>query len=179
MFTLLIIYLGYKYSVHYFSFLSASVAEGRSVAFIAQQFKKDFLDTLSLILRFYILLFRMMVYDMLEDCFDGYYIFVGDLDDDEYFNELFLFFDSLFLFKIDNLDDRSFLLEGESNFTYDLFYSYYVIWGKLFFFLFFMIEEGARLGLAFYITFLILFSIHSTSLSYSESLYLIRGRCLN
>jgi len=171
MFTALIIYLGYKYSVHYFSFLSASTNEGRSASFITQQFKKDFLDTLSLILRFYILLFRMTVYDMLEDCFDGYYIFVGDLDDDEYFNELFIYIDNLFLFKTDNLDDRSFILEGENNFTYDLFYTYYIIWGKLFFFLFFMIEEGARLGLAFYITFLILFAIHSSSVSYDEGVY--------
>ena len=82
-FTLLIVYLLCKYSVHYFSFLAASVSGGKSTVFILQQFKKDLLETFSLLLRFYILLFRMNVYDTLEDCLDGYYIFVGDFDDDQ------------------------------------------------------------------------------------------------
>lgn len=170
-FSTVIFYLLYKYSVHYFAFLAASVAEGRSVSFIAQQFKKDFLDTFSLMLRFYILLFRMNVYDTLEDFFDGYYIFVGDFDDDEYLNELFLSLHGTLLFTIDNQDDRSFLLEDENDFSNDFFYTYYVLWGKLFFFVFFMAEEGARLALAFYITFLIIFEIHAVNCSYKEDTY--------
>jgi len=30
------------------------------------------------------------VYDFIEDVLDTYYIFIGDFDDDEYLNELFL-----------------------------------------------------------------------------------------
>ena len=175
-FTTVILYLLYKYSVHYFAFLAASVAEGRSVSFIAQQFKKDFLDTFSLMLRFYILLFRMNVYDTLEDFFDGYYIFVGDFDDDEYLNELFLSLHGTLLFTIDNQDDRSFLLEDENDFSNDFFYTYYVLWGKLFFFVFFMAEEGARLALAFYITFLIIFEIHAVNCSYKEDNYFLNKK---
>jgi hypothetical protein len=82
-FTLAVFYLGYKYSIHYFSFLDSSISEGRSVGFIVKQVFKDFLNSLSLLLRFYILLFRINVYDSLDDFFDSYYIFVGDFDEGE------------------------------------------------------------------------------------------------
>lgn len=82
MFSFIIFYLCYKHSIHYFAFLAASKTETRSVKFVANQFFADFLDTFSLMLRFYILLFRMNVYDNLDDFFDSYYIFVGDFDDE-------------------------------------------------------------------------------------------------
>ena len=168
MFTIVVLYLIYKHSIHYFAFLEASVSEGRSVNFVTVQFVKDFLATFSLMLRFYILLFRMNVYDTLEDFFDSYYIFIGDFDDDEYLNELFLSIHGTILFTFDNHDDRSFLFEDENDFSADLFYSYYVIWGKFFYFLVYMLEEGARLGLALYITFLIIFEVHAANCSYKE-----------
>lgn len=126
-FTLLVSYLVYKYSVHYFAFLEASVAEGRTVGFVAKQFFRDFLNTFSLLLRFYILLFRINVYDSLDDFFDSYYIFVGDFDDDEYLNELFLSIHGTLFFTLDNNDDRSYLLEDENDFANDLFYTYFVV----------------------------------------------------
>jgi hypothetical protein len=127
MFSFIIFYLCYKHSIHYFAFLAASKAETRSVKFVANQFFADFLDTFSLMLRFYILLFRMNVYDNLDDFFDSYYIFVGDFDDDEYLNELFLSIHGTILFTLDNGDDRSFLLEDENDFSNDLFYTYFVL----------------------------------------------------
>jgi len=126
-FTLIIVYLCYKHSIHYFAFLEASVVEGRTVGFIAKQVFRDFLNTFSLMLRFFTLLFRMNVYDNLDDFFDSYYIFVGDFDDDEYLNELFLSVHGTMLFTLDNNDDRSFLLEDENDFTGDFFYTYFVI----------------------------------------------------
>lgn len=126
-FSLVVGYLVYKYSIHYFAFLEASVAKDRSVGFVAKQFSKDFLNTFSLLLRFYILLFRINVYDTLDDFFDSYYIFVGDFDDDEYLNELFLSIHGTMLFTLDNNDDRSFLLEDENDFAHDLFYTYFVV----------------------------------------------------
>ena len=172
MFSIVVLYLIYKHSIHYFAFLEASVSEGRSVNFVTVQFVKDFLATFSLMLRFYILLFRMNVYDTLEDFFDSYYIFIGDFDDDEYLNELFLSIHGTILFTFDNHDDRSFLFEDENDFASDLFYSYYVIWGKFFYFLIYMLEEGARLGLALYITFLIIFEVHAANCSYREDTFL-------
>ena len=171
-FTILVLFLVFKYSVHYFAFLEASVAEGRTVNFATKQFFKDFLNTFSLLLRFYILLFRINVYDSLDDFFDSYYIFVGDFDDDEYLNELFLSIHGTMFFTLDNNDDRSFMLEDENDFTNDLFYTYFVVWGKLMLFLFFTVEEIARLGLAFYICYLIIFEVHSVNCSYREDNFL-------
>lgn len=172
MFSFIIFYLCYKHSIHYFAFLAASKTETRSVKFVANQFFADFLDTFSLMLRFYILLFRMNVYDNLDDFFDSYYIFVGDFDDDEYLNELFLSIHGTILFTLDNNDDRSFLLEDENDFSNDLFYTYFVLWGKLYLFVFFIAELAARLGLAFYIFYLIIFEVHSVNCSYREDNFL-------
>jgi len=126
-FSIIVSYLVYKHSIHYFAFLDASESKGRSVGFVTKQFFKDFLNTFSLLLRFYILLFRINVYDTLDDFFDSYYIFVGDFDDDEYLNELFLSIHGTILFTLDNNDDRSFLLEDENDFSNDLFYTYFVL----------------------------------------------------
>jgi hypothetical protein len=89
LFCFLVFFLFIKYSTHYFSFLEASVEEGRSVLFVLKQFFKDFINTLSLFLRFFALLFRLNVYDTLDDFYDSYYIFLCDFDDDEYVSELF------------------------------------------------------------------------------------------
>ena len=175
-FTILVLYLVFKHSIHYFAFLEASVAEGRTVNFATKQFLKDFLNTFSLLLRFYILLFRINVYDSLDDFLDSYYIFVGDFDDDEYLNELFLSIHGTLFFTLDNNDDRSFLLEDENGFANDLFYTYFVVWGKLMFFLFFTVEEISRLGLAFYICYLIIFEVHSVNCSYKEDNYVFSKR---
>ena len=126
-FSLIIIYLCYKHSINYFAFLEASKNEGRSIRFVSTQFFSDFMNTFSLMLRFYTLLFRMNVYDTLDDFFDSYYIFVGDFDDDEYLSELFMSLHGTLFFTLDNNDDRSFLLEDENDFGGDLFYTYFVL----------------------------------------------------
>jgi hypothetical protein len=125
-FCILIIYLVYKYSIHYFAFLEATDTEGRTISFITKQFFKDFLGTFALLLRFFILLFRLNVYDNLDDFYDSYYIFMGDFDDDEYYSELFFSFHSMFFYDQDNNDDAAFSLEDENDFFYDLFYLYFL-----------------------------------------------------
>ena len=54
---------------------------------IVEQFTSDLLSVVALSVRFYILLFRINVYDMLDDCFDSYYIFVGDFAENTYTSE--------------------------------------------------------------------------------------------
>ena len=76
-FTFTLLYFFYKHSIHYFSFLEASATWSRSTMFLATQFKGDFLAFFSMILRFYSLLLRLNVYDILDDCLDFYYIFIG------------------------------------------------------------------------------------------------------
>ena len=125
-FCVLIAFLLFRYSSHYFAFLEASVAEGRSASFVAKQFFRDFVNTFALFLRFFILLFRLNVYDTLDDFYDSYYIFMGDFDDDEYFSELFYSSYSVAFFDVDANDDRAFTLEDESDVTFDLFYLYFL-----------------------------------------------------
>jgi hypothetical protein len=126
LFCALITFLIFKYSQHYFAFLETSVSEGRSVSYVTKQFFRDFINTFALLLRFFILLFRLNVYDTLDDFYDSYYIFVGDFDDDEYFSEVFFSMYSFFYYDYDNNDDRSFTLEDENDLFLDLFYLYFV-----------------------------------------------------
>jgi hypothetical protein len=175
-FCLLIAYLFFKYSQHYFAFLEASVTEGRTVSFISKQFFRDFINTFALFLRFFILLFRLNVYDTLDDFYDSYYIFLGDFDEDEYFSELFFSTNSLLFYDFDVNDDRIYSLEEEHDFFFDLFYLYFLAWGKLFTFIFFILEEILRLSLAFYICYLIVFEVHSVNCSYVEDNYFSLNR---
>lgn len=167
-FCFLISYLFFKYSIHYFAFLEASVSEGRSVSFVSKQFFRDIINTFALFLRFFILLVRLNVYDTLDDFYDSYYIFLGDFDEDEYFQELFFSINSLFFYDYDLNDDRIYSLEEEQDFFFDLFYLYFLCWGKFFFFIFFILEEILRLSLAFYICYLFTFEVHSVNCSYLE-----------
>ncbi len=171
LFCALITFLIFKYSQHYFAFLETSVSEGRSVSYVTKQFFRDFINTFALLLRFFILLFRLNVYDTLDDFYDSYYIFVGDFDDDEYFSEVFFSMYSFFYYDYDNNDDRSFTLEDENDLFLDLFYLYFVCWAKFFTFIFFILEEILRLSLAFYICYLIIFEVHAVNCSYSEEKY--------
>jgi hypothetical protein len=126
-FTFILFYFFFKNSVHYFSFLEASAVGSKSTSFLMTQFKGDFLAFFSMILRFYSLLLRLNVYDILDDCLDAYYIFIGDFDDDEYFSEFFFSIHGTLSFSMDNHDDRSFLFEDENDFFSDLFYMYFLI----------------------------------------------------
>jgi hypothetical protein len=73
-------------------------------------------------------------------------------------------------------DDRIYSLEEEHDFFFDLFYLYFLAWGKLFTFIFFILEEILRLSLAFYICYLITFEVHSVNCSYAEDNYFIINR---
>lgn len=175
-FCVLIAYLFFKYSIHYFAFLEASVNEGRTVSFVTKQFFKDFMNTFALFLRFFILLFRLNIYDTLDDFHDCYYIFIGDFDEDEYFNELFFSVHSLLFYDFDVNDDRIYSLEEEHEFVFDFFYLYFLCWGKFFFFIFYILEEILRIALAFYICYLIAFEVHSVNCSFLEDNYFYSKR---
>jgi hypothetical protein len=116
------------------------------------------------------------VYDTLDDFYDSYYIFVGDFDDDEYWNELFFSMYGLLFFDSDSNDDSAFSLEDENEFMLDLFYIYFLCWAKLFTFIFFILEEILRLSLGFYICYLIIFEVHSVNCTYVEDNYIQNAR---
>jgi hypothetical protein len=134
------------------------------------------MGTIGLFLRFFILLFRLNVYDNLDDFYDSYYIFVGDFDDDEYVVELLFSFQTLLFYDYDANDDGLLMMEEEPDLLEDLFYLYFVLWGKFFFFLFFIVEELFRIILALYIAYLITFDVHAANCSYQESNYFLYCR---
>ena len=101
--------------------------DGRSVSFLFKQCFKDFLNSLSLILRFYILLLRINVYDTLDDFLDSYYIFVGDFDEDEYLGELFTSLYDSFLHLQENDCDTSYLMVDEHSLSSDLLNTYFIV----------------------------------------------------
>ncbi len=175
-FLFVIFYLLYKYSLHYFSFLEASVIEGKSASFISKQFVRDISNTFALFLRFFLLLFRLNIYDGLDDILDSYYIFFCDFDDDTYYDELLIMFDDSLFYIPDNNNDANLFNDLESDLFEDLFQKYYVTWGKFFMFWAFILEVAFRISLALYITYLIIFEVHSVNCSYIEDNYIINKR---
>ena len=118
------------------------------------------------------------MYDTVDDILDSYYVFVGDFDDDEYFSDLvFSIFGTMF-FDSDNNDDRSFFFEGEMDFTGDLFSIYFMVWSKFALAVFFLIDEIARMALALYVTYLIIFEIQAVNRSFVEDTYITNKRTL-
>lgn len=166
-FNFLITVLINSLSLHIFSYLGKSISDGRSLRLIFRQFCKDIIDSLSIILRFYMLVFRINIYDTLEDFFDGYYIFIEDLSEDDNFTSLL---NENYFFS-DNYSDNS-IFSGSNIYTiHDLFILLYIVWLKFFSLLIFIIEEIFRLSLAIYITFLVLYEIHTVNSSYSEDYF--------
>lgn len=177
-FVFMLIFLAYRYSIHFFTFLEASASEGRTANFVTKQFFKDVMTVASFVLRTLTLMVRLNIYDTVDDLLDSYYIFLGDFDDDEYFADLFFSVFTVMFFDTDVNDDRSFFLEDETDLAGDLFTLYFIVWGKFSLFLFFVIEEVARVALALYITYLIMFEVHAVNRSYVEDTYFGTKRTL-
>jgi hypothetical protein len=171
-------YLVYKYSIHFFAFLEASVAEGRSIGFVAKQCTRDLINSGALLLRVLTLVVRLNIYDGVDDFLDSYYIFICDFNDEEYFDELFFPISHVFFFDLDSNDDRSLFYEDETDFSIDLFALYFTILGKFMLFTFFIVEEAVRIALALYITYLIMFEVQAVNQSYVEDTYFSTNKVL-
>lgn len=164
-------YYFYKYSIHFFSFLEASKNDSKSTSPLAQA-TFDGLNIIGFTLRFLVLMIRLNIYDGIDDILDSYYIFLADFDEEDYFSDSFF---SLFItltFDTDVNDDRSFLFEDEMDLLMDLFTIYFIIWGKFAYFWIFILEEIARVTLALYVTYLLIFEINAVNRSYFEDSYL-------
>lgn len=166
-FLLAIIQLLFRYSIHYFSFLEASVTDGFSTSFIAKQFVRDVSNSFALFLRFFLLIFRLNIYDGLDDFLDSYFIFFIDFDEDMYIDETLLIQFESFV-SPDNAEDVVFYKYYEFDWIGDLFSKYFILLGKFIFFWLFILEEAFRVILAFYISYLIIFEVHAVNASYNE-----------
>jgi len=169
------LYLIYKYSIHFLPFSEAAKGKNRRASMVVQ-FIQDIIDMVGFILRFGSLIVRLNIYDGVEDVFDSYFIVITDFDEDEYFSELFYSPYSNMFFDIDNHDDRSFFLEDELDFSGDFFSLYFLIWGKFVFFLILAVEGVARIVIALYVTYLIVFEVHSLNRSFSEDVFFLSKR---
>ena len=171
-FLFIIFYLLFRYSFHYFAFLEASVTEGKSSLFISKQFVRDISNTFALFLRFFLLLFRLNIYDGLDDFLDSYCLFFYDFDEDINTNNII---DTSKLdFTLDNNSDLD-ISDKETYiwFIEDLFKTYLLYFFEFLYFIIFILEELFRLSLAFYITYLIIFEVHTVNGSYYEDNYFI------
>nr|YP_011027887.1 hypothetical protein V3A05_mgp31 [Euplotes vannus]UPM52097.1 hypothetical protein [Euplotes vannus] len=176
-FIFIIVYLLYRYSIHYFAFLENTVSDGFSTAYLLKQFVRDVSNTFALFLRFFLLLFRLNIYDGLDDFLDSYYIFFIDFDEDSYFDELFVSFDFLFYFA-DNREDVIFYKPTEFEWWGDIFTKFFILFGKFFFFWALILEEIFRVTLALYISYLIVFEVHAVNVSFNED-HFIRTKKTN
>ena len=170
-----LVYYFYKYSIHYFSFLEAAKRDTKATSPFSQ-FLFDSLNIIAFILRFLVLMARLNIYDGVDDVLDSYYIFMADFEEEEYFSDAFFSLFSVMSFDTDVNDDRSFLFEDEMDFSADLFTLYFIVWGKFAYFWLFILEEIARVSLALYVTYLVLFEINAVNRSYSEDSYLVSKR---
>ena len=119
---------------------------------------------------------RLNIYDSVDDVLDSYYIFMADFDEEEYFSDTFFSLFSVLSFDIDVNDDRSFQFEDELDFSADLFTVYFLIWGKFSYFWLFILEEIARVGLALYVTYLLIFEINAVNRAFVEDRYVTYKR---
>lgn len=166
----------WKHSIHYLSFLDASRMSSSSVTFILGQFLFDMLNLFGFALRFVLLMMRLNIYDGVDDILDSYYIAFVDFDEDEYFLETFPNASSFSFFDTDVQDDRSFMQEDESDLIIDLYTIYAVLWGKYVFYLSFILEEFARVGLALFVTYILMFEINAVNRSRNEDFYFAAKR---
>ena len=168
-------YYFYKYSIHYFSFLEAAKNDSKATSPVAQA-TFDGLNIIGFTLRFLVLMIRLNIYDGIDDILDSYYIFLADFEEEEYFSDSFFSLFATLTFDTDLNDDRSFLFEDEMDFTTDLFTIYFIVWGKFAYFWIFILEEIARVALALYVTYLLIFEINAVNRSYFEDSYLSTKR---
>ena len=173
LFTML--YYLYKYSLHYFSFLEAAKGDSKATLTFSQ-FLFDALNIIAFVLRFLVLMIRLNIYDSVDDVLDSYYIFMADFDEEEYFSDTFFSLFSTLSFDIDVNDDRSFLFEDELDFSTDLFSVYFLVWGKFAYFWLFILEEIARVSLALYVTYLLIFEINAVNRAFVEDQYFASKR---
>jgi hypothetical protein len=144
---------------------------------IIEQFTSDLLSVVALSVRFYILLFRINVYDMLDDCFDSYYIFVGDFAENTYLSEALVRVgsESVSTFA-DNQADWALTNDTALETGRDLYVNLALTYFKVMSWLIFLLELALRLTLAVYVCYLVLIEVHGVNRSYVEDNYFSSAR---
>lgn len=169
----IIVFLLYKYSIHYFSFLEQSVTEGELSSFIIKQFVRDLSNTFALFLRFFLLLFRLNIYDGLDDFLDSYCIFFAEFSDMVEFNsdcDMYLL-NNEYSFNLFNDSGDVSIDDIDLFYFFDFLVVYYSSAIDSLNYWLFVLEEIFRLVLAIYIIYLIILEVHTINLNYLEENY--------
>lgn len=146
---------------------------------IIEQFTSDLLSVVALSVRFYILLFRINVYDMLDDCFDSYYIFVGDFAENTYTSETLVRITNETVSSLpDNQSDAGFTNDTFGDTGRDLYLNLAVAYFKVMSWLIFLLELALRLTLAIYVCYLVLIEVHGVNRSVQEDMYFTSKKSL-
>ena len=177
LFLLIYLFFLYKNSIHYFSFLEASVSD-RGVLSMFIQFVKDFANSFVLLLRFMTLLFRLNIYDAVDDVLDSNYIFICDFEDDSFYVDFFGTFYKSVLINNDSFGDKTIFFEQSLDFSGDLFFVYFILCSKFISLVVFALEEIGRVLLAFFIIYLVIFEMQSVNRSFTEDSYVINTRII-
>ncbi len=140
----LVIYLFflYKNSVHYSSFLEASVSDRGTLSMFVQ-FVKDFANSFVLLLWFLTLLFRLNIYDAADDVLDSNYIFICDFEDDSYYVDFLVTFYKSILVNNNSFGDKTIFFEQSLDFHGDLFFMYFILCSKFISFIFLLWKKLA------------------------------------
>jgi len=133
---------------------------------IFSQSRSDVQELASLLLRFYALLFRLNVYDLLEDILDSYYLFLGDFGGEYLLNNSFFTLQAFENLSVTNTEESFSFEDTNSSLWSDIFQAYYILWARFVYFYLFCLGELGRVALAIYIVILIFFEIHATNLRF-------------
>jgi len=125
LFVLILVYIIYKHSTHFLTFLDGRSRKYKTVWGVIRQCFDDIVNIGAIALRFLTIVFRVNVYDTLDDFFDSYYIFVEDFEDSDTISLLYSTFQSNNGFG-KNLNDTSESFHG-INISPDLYYIYFSI----------------------------------------------------
>lgn len=161
-------FLVLKYSIHFFAFFEAADTTGRSVFIVIKQFFRDIMGLIGLLLRFLILIFRLNVYDNLDDILDSYYLFFFDFDDHDYMHECFWLVMLPNPYDEDAFTNFFWSLENDLGIHWNFYTLLFGFWAKIALFWLFILEEFLRILLALYISLLISLEVHAVSSSFVE-----------
>lgn len=134
------------------------------------------LSIVALSVRFYILLFRINVYDMLDDCFDSYYIFIGDFAENSYNEEALVRLSEAAATLGENQSDLALTNDSALDTGRDLYVNLAILYLKVMTWLIFLLELALRLSLAVYVCYLVLVEVHGVNRSYLEDRYFSDSR---
>ena len=130
------------------------------------------LSIVALSVRFYILLFRINVYDLLDDCFDSYYIFIGDFAENTYTEEALVHLSEGAATLPENQSDLALTHDSSLDSGRDLYVGLAILYFKVMTWLVFLLELALRLTLAIYVCYLVLIEVHGSSRAYVEDKFL-------